>query len=276
MTDKKFEIKNKLDKGETFKISPFKEKIIKTSPHKHDNYYEIIFLECGEGFHFVESDKFQVSTPEVYFLLPGQLHCWQFTSIPKGYVILFKDTFFDELEEKNTADLYRKINNGLRINLDNDSYPYHLLKELHNEYKNSKTYSTDIIHGFLRIIFAKLLQHTDITDSGNNQQLSTYQKFKKLLVTECPKLHKVTDYANILCTSPQNLNAVCRKQSGKSASELINNQIMLEAKRYLIHTDYTITEITDQLNFTDTSNFIKFFKNNTGVTPTLFRKQNSQ
>lgn len=267
------ETKNKLEEGVLFKIAPFKEKIIKTSPHKHDDYYEIIFLECGDGFHFVESQKYKVAAPEVYFLQPGQFHYWQFTSIPKGYVILFKDNFFDELEEKSTADLYRKINNGLRANLNEATYPYHLLKELHSEYSNNQAYSTDVIHGLLRALFAKLLQHSEIVDSGNSQQLTTYQKFKKLLLSECPELHKVTEFAELLCTTPQNLNAICRKETGETASTLINNQIMLEAKRYLIHTDHSISEIAEHLNFSDTSNFVKFFKNNEGVTPAHLRNQ---
>jgi len=43
--------KNKLDEGLTFKISRFKEQIKKTNPHKHEEYYELIFLSAGEGFH---------------------------------------------------------------------------------------------------------------------------------------------------------------------------------------------------------------------------------
>lgn len=266
------EIKNKLDKGETFKISPFKEKIIKTSPHKHDDYYEIIFLECGDGFHFVESEKYQVIAPEIYFLQPGQLHCWQFTSIPKGYVVLFKDDFFNALEEKSTIDLYRKIDNGLRISLDDSSYQY-LLKELHNVYANNQTYSADIIKGLLRAIFAKLLEDSEGRNSENGIQYSTFQKFKKMLSSECPKLHKVSEFAELLCTTPQNLNAICRKEAGETASHLINRRIILEAKRYLIHTDYSIAEIAEHLNFSDTSNFVKFFKNNEGTTPAHLRSQ---
>ena len=78
MENNHIDIKNKLDEGLTFKISRFKEQIKKTKPHKHDEYNEFIFLSEGEGFHCIESEKFMVSTPEFYFLKPGQLHFWQF------------------------------------------------------------------------------------------------------------------------------------------------------------------------------------------------------
>ena len=68
MENNYIDIKNKLDEGLTFKISRFKEQIKKTKPHKHDEYYELIFLNDGEGFHCIEFEKYMVSTPEFYFL----------------------------------------------------------------------------------------------------------------------------------------------------------------------------------------------------------------
>jgi AraC-like DNA-binding protein len=81
----------------------------------------------------------------------------------------------------------------------------------------------------------------------------------------------VNDYAGLLNTTPQNLNTVCRKHSGKSASELIISQLLLEAKRYILHTENTINEIAYTLSFSDPSNFVKFFKKHEKITPVQFR-----
>jgi hypothetical protein len=70
MERKQIDIKNKLGEGLTFKISRFIEQIKKTKPHKHDEYYELIFLNEGEGFHCIEEEKYIVSIPEFYFLRP--------------------------------------------------------------------------------------------------------------------------------------------------------------------------------------------------------------
>ena len=74
-------------------------------------------------------------------------------------------------------------------------------------------------------------------------------------------------------TTPQNLNAVCMKQGGKNASEMISSRILLEAKRYILHTDNNINEIAEILSFSDTSNFVKFFKKAECVTPVQFREK---
>lgn len=88
MENKQIDRTNILGEGLTFKILRFEEQIKKVKPHKHDEYYELIFLSEGEGFHYIESEKYIISTPEFYILKPGQLHFWQSTSIPKGFVIL--------------------------------------------------------------------------------------------------------------------------------------------------------------------------------------------
>lgn len=266
-------IKNKLDEGLTFKISRFKEQIKKTKPHKHDEYNELIFLCNGEGFHSIESEKFMVSTPEFYFLKPGQLHFWQFTSIPKGFVIIFKDNEFNAVNENLLIDLLRKLTDITRLEIQADKFPKNILEDIFNEYQNRTKYSKEIIHGLLKALFGKLLQINAETPVNINQPPPVYERFMQLLVKECPRLHKVNEFADLLNTTPQNLNIICRKHTGKRASEIITNQLLLEAKRYILHTDNTINEIAEILSYTDTSNFVKFFKRYEKITPTQFRNK---
>lgn len=271
MENNYIDIKNKLDEGLTFKISRFKEQIKKTKPHKHDEYYELIFLNDGEGFHCIESEKYMVSTPEFYFLKPGQLHFWQFTSIPKGFVIIFKDNEFNPVNENLLIDLLRKLTDITRLKIQQDKYPTHILEDMLNEYQLNNQYSKEIIHGLLKALFGKLLQIRVEKPNSSSHPQSVYERFINLLVKECPRLHKVNEFADLLNTTPQNLNILCRKQTGKSASEIITNQILLEAKRYILHTDNTISEIAEILSFSDTSNFVKFFKRHENITPVQFR-----
>ena len=273
MNDKKIDIKNKLDEGSTLKVSRFKEHIKKTKPHKHDKYFELIFLSEGEGFHCIESEKFMVSAPDFYFLKPGQLHYWQFTSIPKGFVILFNDNEFNAVKENLLIDLIRELTNTTRLKIQPDKYPAHLLEEIYNEFQLNTQYSKGIIHGLLKALFGKLLQIKEDNPDSQTQPQPIYERFMMLLVKECPRLHKVNEFADLLHITPQNLNTICRKQAGKSASETIINQLLLEAKRYILHTDNTINEIAEILSFSDPSNFIKFFRKHENVTPIQFRNK---
>lgn len=271
MKSKQIDKKNKLEKGKNFKISPFKELIKRTYPHKHEGYYEFIFLSEGQGYHIIETEEFMIKPPEFYFLKPGQLHYWQFTAIPKGFVLLINDFEFNPLTEQTHFTFLHKISEITRISFPANTYPYALLQNIFNEYVNNKNYSREIIHGLLYVLFGKLLQITETTERQTNQRPSLYDKFRNLLTSECPRLHKVHEFASLLHTTPQNLNATVRKHVSFNASTLIAQQIYLDAKRYLLHTDNTISEIADYLHFTDTSNFVKFFKKHEGMTPVQFR-----
>lgn len=273
MKNKAIDTKNKLDNGRTFKVSRFKELIKKTSPHKHEAYFELVFLVAGEGFHTIETETFQVKAPEFYFLKPGQMHYWQFTSIPKGYVVLFSADEFSRVTEPEMSNLFAQLLPVTRFALTHEQFPETILTELLHEYQLQSDYSKTILHGLLKALLGKLLHLSQSHFNVVANAPSVYERFEQLLLKECPRLHKVHEYAELLHTTPQNLSAVCKKKCQLSAAEVINARIILEAKRYILHTDNTINEISDLLHFSDPSNFVKFFKKAEGLTPTLFRSQ---
>ncbi|MBR9998539.1 MAG: helix-turn-helix domain-containing protein [Cyclobacteriaceae bacterium] len=266
-------VKNKLEDEVNFKISRFREAIKKTSPHKHDDYFELIFLNEGEGFHSIESEKYLVSTPEFYILKPGQLHFWQFTSIPKGFVILFKDSFFDHVREAQHIELIRRLKNLVRIPVPSVYTPQYVFNEIFREYSNNTAYSKEIILGHLQALFAKILQLAEINSRGSDLPLSLYDKFLNLLIKECPRLHKVNEFAEILNITPQKLNHICQQYTKKSASHHIADRLLLEAKRHILHTDMNMNEIADVLHFNDASYFVKFFRKQEYITPLQFREK---
>lgn len=224
----------------------------------------------------MEMDSYRIEAPEFYFLKPGQLHCWQFTSIPKGYVVLFKEEYFDMLKDGTLRELLKNIRRGVRVTLPEDYHPAYLFEEITREYSANTVYSTPIIHGCLQVIFSKFLQLAEIRERLTRQAPNLYEQFSKLLPEKCPELHLVSDYASLLHTSPQNLNAACRKYASKSAGSLIAAQLILEAKRHLFHTDRTIAEIAHLLYFNDPSYFVRFFRKHEGATPGQFRERRFQ
>lgn len=265
--------KNKLGDGQLFRISRFKEKIKKTKPHKHEGYYELIYLNQGQGFHWVETEQYKIIAPELYFLRAGQVHHWQFTDIPRGFVLLFKEDFFDPIREYPVIELIRSFNDTVRIMLSDPSSFKPIFEDIFREYSQPAAFSTPIVHGYLRVLFAKMLRLSQVTEKEGHAPNLLHERFLKLVADRCPEIHSVSQFARLLNTSPQNLNAACRKHTQKSASEHIAAHLMLEAKRYILHTEQYINEIAYLLNFNDASHFIKFFKRNEGITPLRFREK---
>lgn len=124
----------------------------------------------------------------------------------------------------------------------------------------------------MQLLLARLLDMNPPETEAPKAANRTFRRFMELLNQPGPVAHRVFHYADVLGVSPQHLNTICRRVQGKSASKLITEHIVLNAKRYLLHTEDSITDIADRLGFTDASHFVKYFRKATGHTPALFRK----
>ncbi|WP_114750410.1 helix-turn-helix domain-containing protein [Pleomorphovibrio marinus] len=273
--EEKILTKDKL-KEKVFKVSTFKPAIKRTKPHKHGGYYELIFLSQGEGFHWIESQHFRLSPPDLYFMKPDQMHCWQFTDIPKGYVLLFRDSMLDPIREAPLLGLIHQLKAVTRISLPGNFDLEPTFQGMLHEYEHPTPYASEIILGHLRTLFALLLKFSPqqkLNGAIGQTPSAIYQKFTELLnEMGNGKNLNVGDFAEKLGTSVQNLNAICKKHGNRSTSQHVTSQLLLEAKRNILHTDMTLNELADFLGFNDASYFVKFFKKHTGQTPYQFRQ----
>ncbi|GAB4045869.1 AraC family transcriptional regulator [Spirosoma litoris] len=267
-----FLIKDKLENELVFKVSRFKEIIKRTQPHKHNGYFELIILLEGDGFHWVDTKLLPIAPPMAFFLSPGQLHCWQLTAIPKGFVVMFRADFIDP---KHSGDLYplvQQLEQRKELPLPESAPFRELLVAIETEYTHPSPHSPVILRAMLQILLARLLAVDQPQLEPTKTADLTYRRFTNILRQPGSLAHRVFSYAEKLGVTPQHLNSICRRVAGKSASELIAEQVVLEGKRYLLHTDQSVTEVAEQLGFSDPSHFVKYFKKWTNQTPASFRK----
>ena len=99
------------------------------------------------------------------------------------------------------------------------------------------------------------------------------RKYNILVEKHFRDKHKVSDYAKLLNKSPKTLSNIFLSYNHHSPLEVIHNRIALEGKRLLLNTDKISKEIAYELGFEDQSHFSRFFKKETGVSPSSFRKE---
>ena len=116
-----------------------------------------------------------------------------------------------------------------------------------------------------------LAQPADQT-AGPPATHEAYVWFRDEIDRRFSEWHQVTHYAERLGYSPRTLNRLARAHTGRSAKQLIDERVVLEAKRLLSHGDAPVAEIAEQLGFDDPSNFSAYFRTRAGVTPGAFRK----
>ncbi|MGC4058510.1 MAG: AraC family ligand binding domain-containing protein [Chitinophagaceae bacterium] len=64
-------------------------------PHRH-SFYHIVLFTAGGGFHTIDFERFDVKAGQMYFMVPGQVHTWDFKGAIEGYVLNFSEHFFDQ------------------------------------------------------------------------------------------------------------------------------------------------------------------------------------
>lgn len=103
--------------------------------------------------------------------------------------------------------------------------------------------------------------------------LSRYRDYRAAVDGTFRRWHLVAPYARSLGCSPRSLNRACRAVGEVSAKQVIVARIVLEAKRLLAHADDPVAAISLQLGFDEPTNFVKFFRRETGTTPAAFRAE---
>lgn len=143
-------------------------------------------------------------------------------------------------------------------------------------------YRNDSIRYLLTSIFyligGMLIKRLNAAQEDDDKAPSTRHKrvfevFVKLVEKYHNKERSVSFYADKLCISPKYLSQIIKKVSGFSAPDIINKYVILEAQHLLRHTDLSVKEIADQLNFPNQSFFYKYFKAHTGCTPNSYRQK---
>jgi AraC family transcriptional regulator, transcriptional activator of pobA len=250
--------------------------------HVH-SFYQIIWFTKGHGKHFVYFNEFEV-TPNSFFFIPkDQIHYFDDNLAYEGVIIHFNEEFI--IDHENDIDMFLKYSifndfeNELFFKTSKDSSEnfLNLISQLRKEIEvqenfGHKEYLKHLLKLFLISIQRIGKRNTFKELSVNNNHHITFLKFKKLLDVNFKRKHSVGEYAEMLNISSKTLANCSKEIIDKTPLEIINERIILEAKRLISHSSLNINEIGFQLGFEDPSYFVKYFKKQTGKTPSDFRK----
>jgi AraC-like DNA-binding protein len=243
--------------------------------HRHD-FFLILVLIKGNGLHEIDFIPYDVNDYSIFLLRPGQVHKLILKEECKGYLIQFKTEYFFA-QNKLSHQLLRKASskNLCQLNVERFKKLDSILSYILLEYQDKQEGFNEVIKAQLGIFFIELIRHRQNTDTSNDTsslyQQDRLEKFLGLLEDNIIKYKQVSQYADLLNLTVYQLNAIIKKSLEKNASELINEYIILEAKRNLLATSNQISQIAYDLGYEDVSYFIRFFKKHTGYSPESFR-----
>ena len=141
------------------------------------------------------------------------------------------------------------------------------------EIRDAGESNTEMLRSILDLILTTCAARYQVTDNllnkGKGQIL--VKRFFHLVEENHQKNLSMSDYSGMIGVTPNHLTQTVKLLTGKTSSQIIKAKQLLEIKRLLVHTNLSVSEIANQLNFEDQSYFTKFFKRETGFTPIQFR-----
>lgn len=267
----KIEIKDKVGVSSGIKVASFLKHVRKTNPHTHNSYLELVYLSKGDGQHTIDTNAYCIAPPVLYVIKENQLHFWDISSEPEGFVLIIKKVFVDQYCDYELRYLISRLQYHPEMDVAKEDAPTinTLFELLISEAENSCKPRTPFL-SLLKALMAKILSSQTLQHLPANSDI--YSRFTELLFSSKDLINSVAHYANLLNTTPQNLNAACKKETGNSASTILASRIIAEANRLLLYTQLSVSEISYMLGFHDNSHFSKYFKKNTGKAPSILRR----
>lgn len=260
----------------TFK-NHLKEHSFIEKPHRH-NFYLLVLFTNGTGIHEIDFDKYPIKKGSLFILQPGQIHNWSLSNDIDGYIVFYSQEIYNlyfgtkKIEDylfyksvKSNPEMYFEKNEFAEIEM--------YFKLMLSESESGKPKRNDKILNLLDSINIEISRKYLL---DNNHKTAVYNhkinQFEKLIDTHFKIEKSPSFYASKMNITLKHLNRICKTILNKTATELITERVILEAKRLLIDKNKAISQVADELNYENYSYFAKLFKKETNNSPSEFRK----
>jgi AraC family transcriptional activator of pobA len=248
------------------------------SVHSHPRMYQLVYVASGRVRARIDDREYDTEGPFIFTIPPSVVHGFEFERDTLGYVItvsrvLLADEQLSRCSSSHEELMYSAQAIDLCEREDDQRFLDQTLNQLVNEYRSNAPGKQQLFEYLLFSLLIKLGRHLQ-SDQGQRSHDHYAKRYQQLcdLIEKYYRQHKPCQfYADELCTTTIGLNRACKAVSGKSAGDLIQDRLALEAQRMLIYSSAPISLIAYELGFADPAYFSRFFKRRVGSAPSAFR-----
>jgi AraC family transcriptional activator of pobA len=252
------------------------------SDHTHD-FYSLLFFNNGEGTIKVNNTLYPVKPNTVSLISPCQIHSFEGAAKMEGTLIFFHQDFYVEefsfLRLLNLFSCTTRLTGGIckpcfSLTEKDFNRLSSIVSSIETEYDNftPSNNSATIIRSLLNIM---LLRLTEWNNPGSEKTIDSdtvlIHELSHLVDTYYIKEHNVGFYTAAFNISEKHLNDLCHRHFNSGLKKILKDRLMQEARKLLLSSELSVSEISYKLNFDDNSYFSKVFKQETRLTPKKFR-----
>jgi len=249
---------------------------------ERSEHYKVYWIEDGSGAYDIDFKEFEIDGSGIFCVSPGQMFSVKTEKVKTAYQMSFDKEFYCvEAHGKEIACnglIFNNVHRASGISVDMAEAPTFktLINSMISELKNPGNAHRDMIETYLRMFLIHTLRLLDLQELQNgtvtHQKNKLVQDFIALVDKHFRVKHSASDYAKELFISPKSLAKKLKALGYPTSTEIIQERILLEAKRSLKFTQESIKEIAFDLGFDDPAYFSRLFSKKEGMTPLEYRR----
>ncbi|CAL2075409.1 AraC-like ligand binding domain-containing protein [Tenacibaculum sp. 190524A02b] len=245
-------------------------------------FYIIILIQENTGKHTIDFTDYDYQKGTLLTIRKDQIHKFHINKNVKGDLLLFTDHFLvsylEKTENQKSLQLFNELLGKPKIQLTSKELEevnscIHRIKKEYFSIKDA--YSLGIIRSELHILITKLYRIKSKNNEivHNKKYLNEFITLQTLVENHVIQNAKVSYYASQMHLSTKTLNNITKSIVNKPAKTFIDEIYIKQIKRLLLNTESPIKEIAFTTGFEETTNFYKYFKRHTNLTPEKFRSK---
>lgn len=272
-----------------FEIQELQLSIWKQRPVKN-NFFELVLVKEGEGTQCINYNHYPYSRGSIFLLPPLKCHSFDIKTQSKFVFLKFTDAIFKSSNRtsmnpkewfKETSYILSNYNQLPGDIIKSDIDRQHLERLVAMILQESRSYDSDSISLIVSLMMSVLEIVVRNIKKGNFAELTAPKadvRITKMLTyinenIDKPEFLKIDNLADNFAMSPTYVSEFFKKQVNMSLREYIIKAKLKWVEIRLLNSDFTLTEIADDLGFTDLSHLSKTFKKYTGKSIKDFKKE---
>jgi AraC family transcriptional activator of pobA len=255
----------------------------KISPHVHRTLHQLILVLRGRGASLAAGALTQYRSPALVVVPAGTVHGFDFEPGTEGFVMSMTDQSLREIVQRDSGiatlfDAAATLELPAEALRSTDLVPaFNMLMREFARKLPGRALALDAWIGVVLANARRLSRPAGETvegAAGRHQRL--VMRFRQLIEGAYREGWSLADYASRLRVSESRLRNACLTVAEQSPMQIVHARILREAKRRLLYTSASVSEVAYALGFDDPAYFTRFFSQRTGTSPRAFRASSAR
>ena len=249
-------------------------------PHAHRDLHQLLLIFTGGGSMQAETRQYSFQAPTLLVVPAGVVHGFAFAPETEGYVVTLADPLLRALARDEAAFKRLFLAPACTSLADDPTHTQELAdtvpklrRELVWKAPASGAAASARLTTLLVSAVRALHEPPDLTSAATSARAALVARFREKVESHLRMGLSIAQYAKSLSVTPARLRAACLEVTGKPPARVLEDRLLLEAKRTLTYTNMTVAETAYYLGFADPAYFSRFFSKNAGESAATFRKR---